>query len=287
MGNLFGFSRELRQYAAAAYNAEELTEEETCDLIRKAREGDEEAYSRVFKAHMRDVFNAVRAKQYACEPNDIEDFVQEGMYGLVKACQWFDPDKAAGNNKFASYARHWIDKYIKDYCRVNQIIIKPDKKFRVIAKMVRAENDYKALYGRMPDLEDLAEILGLSIEEAAVVRNERKCLGKLLSKSSAEDNTDEPCDCSFFDKHTDSSENCIEDLVVERIHTMEIRDSLQKKIDGIDSRIIDLIFDCDDGIVTHNGIARKLGCSRQYVSKHIKDMQDVVREVLNEISDDE
>lgn len=51
------------------------------------------------------------AKDGAC--TQYEDLVQEGMLGLWKAAEKFNPDKGV---KFLTYAQYWINAYITHYC---------------------------------------------------------------------------------------------------------------------------------------------------------------------------
>lgn len=42
-----------------------------------------------------------------------EDLIQQGTIGLLKAAAKFDPERGV---KFATYAKYWVEAYIKDYC---------------------------------------------------------------------------------------------------------------------------------------------------------------------------
>lgn len=77
-----------------------LTKEVERDLIAKAQQGDQRAFSTLIKAHKRMVDAVVRRT-----PSTREDFSAEGMVGLCLAIQKFDLSK---DFRLSTYARWWI-----------------------------------------------------------------------------------------------------------------------------------------------------------------------------------
>jgi len=92
---------------------------------------------------------------------DIEDLMQIGYIGLIKAARRFDPDRGL---KFSTYAVPMITGEIKSQLR-DQGAIKVSRSLKADAALVkRMENDFITASGRSPRLSELAEVTGLSQE---------------------------------------------------------------------------------------------------------------------------
>ena len=98
---------------------------------------------------------------------DYEDRVQEGMKGLIKAVEMFDPDLGYA---FSTYAMWWIRQAISravddtaNEIRVPVHRLQQIRHLRAIARRLRLEN------GKEPDVQHLASALDWTIEKAAFV----------------------------------------------------------------------------------------------------------------------
>ncbi len=69
-------------------------------LIKKAQEGDEEAFSMIYDKYQRMIF--FKVKRFYLISIEKEDFVQEGRIGLFKAIKSYDEKKGASFSTFAS-----------------------------------------------------------------------------------------------------------------------------------------------------------------------------------------
>lgn len=85
-----------------------LTEEEERDLCKRAREGDIDARNKLVSSNLRLV--VMYAKKYLTYATGLtlEDLIQEGNLGVIRAVKTFDPDKG----RFTTYASHWINQSI-------------------------------------------------------------------------------------------------------------------------------------------------------------------------------
>lgn len=89
-----------------------LTAEEEKNLALKASSGDKNAQNKLINANLRFVVKiANRYKGFGLE---IEELINEGNIGLMKAVEKFDP---AANNKFTTYAVWWITAEIQKAIR--------------------------------------------------------------------------------------------------------------------------------------------------------------------------
>ncbi len=94
----------------------QLTREEEYDLSRKAKKGDEAARQKLARSNLPFVVSVAR-KFAGRNGSRLDDLVQEGNVGLMKAIEHFDPKK---NVRFATYAVWWIRAYITRYLKDNR-----------------------------------------------------------------------------------------------------------------------------------------------------------------------
>jgi RNA polymerase primary sigma factor len=93
----------------------QLTREEEYSLGRRARKGDEEAKRILAVSNL--PFVVAVARKFASRGARLDDLIQEGNVGLMKAIEHFDPKK---NVRFATYAVWWIRAYITRYLKDNR-----------------------------------------------------------------------------------------------------------------------------------------------------------------------
>jgi RNA polymerase primary sigma factor len=93
----------------------QLTREQEYALARRARKGDERARETLALSNL--AFVVAVAKKFSHRGARLDDLVQEGNVGLMKAIEHFDPKK---NVRFATYAVWWIRAYITRYLKDNR-----------------------------------------------------------------------------------------------------------------------------------------------------------------------
>lgn len=95
---------------------------------------------------------------------ELEDLIQIGFIGLMKAAQRFEPERGLA---FSTYAVPMIAGEIKSQLR-DQGIIKVSRSLKSDgAALRRAENDFIARTGRSPRLSELASETGLSSDRVS------------------------------------------------------------------------------------------------------------------------
>lgn len=110
----------LAAYFKIAHDFPPLAREEEYALSRRARAGDKAA-SRLLVNH-NVAFVLSMCRRYAGKGCRLDDLVQEGMIGLLKAVEHFDADKG---NRFSTYASWWIRAYVQKYLRDMRATVKP------------------------------------------------------------------------------------------------------------------------------------------------------------------
>ena len=110
------FPREnIAPYLRQMGSRPQLTREQEYALVRRARKGDERARETLAVSNLAFVVSV--AKKFAHRGARLDDLVQEGNVGLMKAIEHFDPKK---NVRFATYAVWWIRAYITRFLKDNR-----------------------------------------------------------------------------------------------------------------------------------------------------------------------
>lgn len=137
-----------------------LTPEERAELEKLVADG-EQAKEHLVKANTRLVVSL--AKRYTNMGLPFLDLIQEGNIGLIKATERFDPSLG---NRFSTYASWWIRQSIlRALSNRGHAIRLPVHKRDAIRRMRRVKQELYKTLGREPLDEELAEELGISLQE--------------------------------------------------------------------------------------------------------------------------
>lgn len=143
-----------------------LTAEEEKELAYRIAQGDASARDRMVRANLRLVVNIARG--YAGKGLPLQDLIEEGNLGLLRAVEGFDPEM---NTRFSTYASYWIKQSIK------RAIVNCAKTIRIPAYMVelltrwrRATARLQDKLGRAPSLEEVARELDLPPKKLRIVK---------------------------------------------------------------------------------------------------------------------
>ena len=108
-------SEGISHYMRSFGGHKQLTREQEYSLSKRARAGDEEARRILAVSNL--PFVVAVARKFASRGARLDDLVQEGNVGLMKAIEHFDSKK---NVRFATYAVWWIRAYITRYLKDNR-----------------------------------------------------------------------------------------------------------------------------------------------------------------------
>jgi RNA polymerase primary sigma factor len=87
---------------------------------------------------------------------------QEGVVGLLRALERYDPDLGT---PFWSYASWWVRQAMQRLVsELSGSIVLSDRAFRQLARLKEAERSYLQANGRQPSVRELADRVGLSLE---------------------------------------------------------------------------------------------------------------------------
>lgn len=126
---------------------------EQTKLAIKAKSGDENAMRKLVESNLRFVCSI--AKEYSYTRIPIEDLIQEGNLGIIKAVERFDATKGY---KFISYAVWWIRQAILQsaYETSNSVRL-PVNRINAINKVTKATEILSKKLGRVPSVGEISE----------------------------------------------------------------------------------------------------------------------------------
>ncbi len=143
-----------------------LSEEEEVVIAKKIREGDTAAMEKLINSNLRFVVSV--AKQYQNQGLSLNDLINEGNVGLIKAASKFDETKGF---KFISYAVWWIRQSIlQALIEQPRVVRLPMNKATIYNKIQRAIVEFEQNNQREPSNDELAEMLEMKPDELAMLR---------------------------------------------------------------------------------------------------------------------
>jgi RNA polymerase primary sigma factor len=144
----------LDKYLHDISRVDMITPDEEVELAKRIQAGDDEALEKLTKANLRFVVSV--AKQYQNRGLSLQDLINEGNLGLLKAAKRFDHSKGF---KFISYAVWWIRQTIHQALAENSRLVRlPVNKINAIHKISQATSRLEQEFGREPTEEEIAEI---------------------------------------------------------------------------------------------------------------------------------
>ncbi len=156
--------KKLAQTKEASKNSFDMEPEKLADILEQIKRGkniSEISKTKMAKSNLRLVVSI--AKRYTNRGLPFLDLIQEGNIGLMKAVDKFEYKKGY---KFSTYATWWIrqaiSRAIADQARTIRIPIHMIETINRINKIMRK---HLQEHGKEPDVDTIAEDVGLSVEK--------------------------------------------------------------------------------------------------------------------------
>jgi RNA polymerase primary sigma factor len=143
-----------------------LTHEEEQRLSRAVSTGDMEARDLMIRSNLRLVVNIARG--YTGRGLGLQDLIEEGNLGLLRAVEGFDP---AMGTRFSTYASYWIKQSIKRaLINSSKTIRIPAYMVEILAKWQKASVRLLEDLGRTPTHEEVARLVGLPRKKLSLIK---------------------------------------------------------------------------------------------------------------------
>ncbi|MEU6623026.1 RNA polymerase sigma factor SigF [Streptomyces litmocidini] len=187
--------------------------------------------------------------------DEMEDIVQVGMIGLIKAIDRFELSREV---EFTTFAVPYIVGEIKRFFRdTSWAVHVPRRLQEARVELAKATEELSTRLGRMPTVKELAELMSLTEEEVTEARLASNGYNS-SSLDAALGGEEENGDASLAD-YIGSEDPAME--LVEDFHALA---PLLGGLDERDRRIIHLRFVEE---LTQAQIGERLGCSQMHVSR--------------------
>jgi RNA polymerase sigma-B factor len=239
-------------------------------LVAYHREGDQAAREQALV----DMMPLVRAlaSRYAGRGEPLEDLVQVGSLGLIKAVDRFDVDRGVD---FSSYAIPTIVGEIRRHFRDKAWAMHVPRRLKELSlRISRTLDDLTTELGRSPTIAELAEATGVEEEDVVDALDSSNAYTTRSLHAPFEEGGDD----SLADK-----------LGTEETGYAEVEDGalVAAGLDALDERerqIVELRFFEE---MTQSQIAAEIGISQMHVSRLLRRALATMRGRIEELSDDD
>jgi RNA polymerase primary sigma factor len=232
-----------------------LTANDERDLAVAIGNGDTAARDRMVRANLRLVVNIARG--YTGKGLGLQDLIEEGNLGLLRAVEGFDP---AIGTRFSTYASYWIKQSIK------RALINTAKTIRIPAYMVELLSKWRRAtarlteeLGRTPTPEEIARVLGLPRKKLPIIKKAIRIYNSTPQTDQADSGW------SLGEMITDDRAKNPEDEMVASDDLTQVMGMLQT-MDQREATVLRMRFGLDDNEPrTLKEIGESLGLTRERV----------------------
>jgi RNA polymerase primary sigma factor len=245
----------LDTYLGEIYRTPLLSADEEKRLARLIKNGDIQARDHMIRANLRLVVNIARA--YTGKGLSLQDLIEEGNLGLLRAVEGFD---ASMNTRFSTYAVYWIKQSIK------RALVNTAKAIRIPAYMVQLLSKWRQMtakladeLGRPPTNEEVARRLGLPKKKLSIIEQAIHVYD--TAPQSEQPDTGRPLEELVMDGNARAP-----DLEMVEADSLEHLQALLDKMDQREALVLRMRFGLDDNEPkTLQEIGGRLGLTRERV----------------------
>jgi RNA polymerase sigma-B factor len=238
-------------------------------LIAYHRGGDPDARERLL-VELMPLVRALAAR-YAGRGEPLEDLVQVGALGLIKAVDRFDVERGV---EFSSYAVPTIVGEIRRHFRDKAWAMHVPRRLKELSvRLSRVLDQLTTELGRSPTIAELAEATGVEEEEVIDALESAHA----YSTRSLQAPFDEDGDDNLFDRLGDDEPGYVE------VEDGSLVDAGLDALNERERRIVELRFFAE---MTQSQIAAELGISQMHVSRLLRRALGIMRGRIEELMGD-
>jgi len=270
------FDITIKEYLKEIDEAPLLSMEEEHSLGKLVvEENDPLAREQLVRSNLRLVVNI--AKKYGDRGMSLGDLIEEGNLGLIKAVDYFDPDRGT---RFSTYAAWWIKQSIKRALLENsQPVHVPTYMVALINQWRHTVAELETRLGRAPDIEEMADVMQLSLRKAKIIDQIVKILSSVRDAYSSDDSDeDETLEGGLEDQSAGKPEDA---LVADEEKAKVLR--LLNEIEPREADVLRLHYGLDgQTALSLKEIGRRFGLTRERIRQIQRGALTKLYEFMNE-----
>jgi RNA polymerase primary sigma factor len=252
------------------------------ELASHAMRGCEDCKKLLIESNLRLVVSV--AKRYVGRGLSIQDLIQEGNMGLIRAVDKFDPSRGF---RFSTYATWWIRQSIsRAICDHGRTIRVPVHTLEAVNRMMKVAGQMQQQLGREATMQELASRLNISEDR---IQDFQKAMNYTVSMDAPVGDSDDLALGEFF-KSPDS------DLALDNTFKSMLRGQIESILNTLTERekeVVMLRFGLVDGLPkTLEEVAKHFDVTRERIrqieTKSLKKLKHPARvQPLKQMLDDE
>lgn len=259
------FDATIKEYLKEIDESALLNWEQECELGRLiANQNDHWAREKLVRSNLRLVVNI--AKKYGGRGISLGDLIEEGNLGLIKAVDYFDPERGT---RFSTYAAWWIKQGIKRALLENiQPVHVPTYMVALINQWRRTTSELEVQLGRKPELGEMADIMQVPMKKAKNINRIVDMLAGSTERLGSDESEEGPgLEATLEDEHAALPSDSME-ASEERAKAVRLLD----KIDPREARVLRLHYGLDNHPPqTLKEIGEELGLTRERIRQIRRD----------------
>jgi len=259
------FDVTLKEYLKEIDEASLLSSDEEKDLGKLiVGENDPLARERLVRSNLRLVVNI--AKKYAGRGMSLGDLIEEGNLGLIRAVDYFDPNRGV---RFSTYAAWWIKQSIKRALLENvQPVHIPTYMVALINQWRHTATELESTLGRNVSVEEMAKVMKLPLRKAKVINRIVEALSSAGESVGTEEMEDDQLLEAMLEDHSGARPEDALEALEEKVKALKLLNDIEPR----EAEILRLHYGLSGG--------------RPLTLKEIGERMDLTRERIRQIRRD-